>query len=344
MADTLTPLERLLATVTHKKPDRPPVFPVMLMQGARELGLSLEEYFSKGEHYAHGQLRLLEKFGHDCVIGVPHVVEDTVAFGATLMYFRNGPPSLGKMVLREAKDARKLTAADPKKIPALQETLHALNILAQNVKGRVPIIGAAVAPFSLPSLLMGAEAWVDLLFSDPATRDPILAHALAVTRDFCIAWANAQIEAGADAIVLADGMASATMITRDEFMQFALPVIRETISQIKGPVVWEGVGSVLPVIDLIAETGAAGIILDYHDDLAAAHQVAAGKITLIGNFNNIAMRRWSPEKMKDEVARALAATGGMDYIVGAQGPEIPLGVSDETIRAMIETTKNFQSA
>lgn len=334
-------LERLLATVTHKTSDRPPVFPVMLMQGAQELGLSLEAYFTKGEHYANGQLRLLEKFGHDCVLGVPHVVEDTVAFGATLMYFRNGPPSLGKMVLRDFKELGKLATPNPKKFPALQETLKAIGLLANQVKGRVPIVGAAVAPFSLPSLLMGAEAWVDLLFSEPSMRDPLLAHGLAATRDFCVAWANAQLEAGADAIVLADGMASATMITRGEFEQFALPVIRETTAAIKGPVVWEGVGAVLPMLDLIADTGAVGIILDYHDDLAEAHRIAAGKITLIGNFNNIAMRRWSPEKMRDEVTRALTATGGTDYIVSAQGPEIPLGVADETIRAMIETTKNW---
>ena len=342
MADSMTSLERLLATVTHQVPDHPPVMPVMLMQGAQELGLSLEEYFSKGQHYANGQLHLLEKFGHDCVIGVPHVVEDTVAFGATLMYFRNGPPSLGKMVIREFNDIHKMRAADPKSVPALQETLHAIELLAKQVKGKVPIIGAAVAPFSLPSLLMGAEKWVDLLFSEPAVRDPLLAQALASARDFCLAWANAQLQAGADVIVLADGMASATMITRDEFKQFALPVIRETIPQIKGPVVWEGVGSALSLIDLIADAGAVAIVLDCHDDLAQAHPLAAGKITVMGNMNNIAMRRWSPEKMREQTQAALDATGGTDYIVGAQGPEIPLGVSDDAIRAMIETVKTWQ--
>ncbi len=338
----MTSPERLLATVTHKIPDHPPVMPVMLMQGAQELGLSLQEYFSKGEHYATGQLRLLEKFGHDGVIGVPHVVEDTVAFGATLMYFRNGPPSLGKMVVRSFNEIKKMRAADPKAVPALRETLKAIELLAQQVKGKVPIIGAAVAPFSLPSLLMGAEKWVDLLFSEPAVRDPLLAQSLAVARDFCVAWANAQLQAGADVIVLADGMASATMITRDEFKQFALPVIRETIPQIKGPVVWEGVGSASSLIDLIAETGAVAMVLDCHDDLAQAHKIAAGKITLMGNLNNIAMRRWSPEKMRVETQAALDATGGVDFIVGAQGPEIPLGVSDDAIRALIETTKEWK--
>ena len=45
----MTPMERVLTTLSHKEPDRVPLFLLLTMHGANELGLSIKEYFSKGE-------------------------------------------------------------------------------------------------------------------------------------------------------------------------------------------------------------------------------------------------------------------------------------------------------
>ena len=45
----MTPFQRVNAVLQRQTPDCVPVFPTLLMQGARELGLSLETYFSQGE-------------------------------------------------------------------------------------------------------------------------------------------------------------------------------------------------------------------------------------------------------------------------------------------------------
>ena len=49
-------LQRVLTTLGHKEPDKVPLFLLVSMHGAKELGMSIEEYFSKPE-----QLRLLEQ-------------------------------------------------------------------------------------------------------------------------------------------------------------------------------------------------------------------------------------------------------------------------------------------
>ena len=54
----MTPLARTLAALTHRQADRPPVFLLFTLHGARALGLSLREYFSRSEHVVEGQLRL----------------------------------------------------------------------------------------------------------------------------------------------------------------------------------------------------------------------------------------------------------------------------------------------
>ncbi len=338
----MTSLQRTLTTVAHQEPDRVPIFPVLLMQGARELGLPLPAYFASGEQLAKGQLALLERYGHDCVIGVPHVVQDAAAFGCGLIHFQDGPPSVDRMVANTYDDLQALRPPDPLTSPILRPTLDALERLAAAVKGKTPILGACIAPFSLPSMLIGTEKWMALLFEEPAVRDPIMAHILSVTFDFVVTWANLQLEHGADIIVLADGMASATVILRDQFIEHALPLVKRTTAAIAGPTVYEGVGAVEPFIDLMPETGAEAIILDHSDDLAACKAAVGDKVTLVGNLNNIAMLNWTPAEMEAQVKAALdAAAVGGGYILAAQGPEIPWDVSDEVIETMINVGKTY---
>lgn len=66
-------MERLGALMQGRLPDRVPVFCNLLDQGARELGMDQETYYSRGAHVAEGQLRLREKYGHDNVWGYFYV-------------------------------------------------------------------------------------------------------------------------------------------------------------------------------------------------------------------------------------------------------------------------------
>ena len=340
----MTPLQRVLATIQNQKPDRIPVFPIMLMQGAAALGMDLEQYFSQGANWANGQLRLLEKFDHDCVLGVPHVVQDITAFGASLMYWQGGPPSPGSMAIHSWQDVDDLQVPDPYNSPQLVETLRAIELLAREVKGRVPIIGAAIAPFSLPSMLMGTEKWMNLLlFEEEAVRERVMGRILDIGVEFATTWANAQLQAGADVIVLADGMASAAVINRQQFITYALPILKKTVPLINGPVVHEGVGHLHPMLDLLLDIGLMGVILSHRDDIAQCRQIAGDKLTLIGNLNNIEMLRWTPDEMRQKARAVLtAAAPGNRFILSAQGPEIPLGVSDELLHALVQVVREWE--
>ena len=340
----MSSLERVLATVQNHKPDRVPVFPIMLMQGAAALGMDLEQYFSQGQNWANGQLKLLEKFGHDCVLGVTHVVQDITAFGANIMYWAGGPPSPGSMAIRSYQDIAKLQAPDPHDSPQLVETLKAIEHLAHEVKGRVPIIGAVIAPFSLPSMLMGTEKWMNLLlFEEEAVRAEVMGRILDIAVEFSTHWANAQLQAGADVIVLADGMASAAVINRQQFTTHALPILKRTVPLIKGPVVHEGVGHLHPMLDLLLDIGLMGVILSHRDDITLCRQIVGDKLTLIGNLNNIEMLRWTPEEMRQKARAVLsAAAPGNRFILSAQGPEIPLGVSDEVLYALVQVVREWE--
>ena len=72
MSAAMTSLDRVLTTLRHEEPDRVPLFLLLTMHGAREVGMELEAYFGDAHSIAEGQLRLREKYGHDCLVGAPN--------------------------------------------------------------------------------------------------------------------------------------------------------------------------------------------------------------------------------------------------------------------------------
>ena len=334
-------LERIMSVINKQKPDRIPVAPIMLLQGAKMLGLRLEEYFSKSEYMVQGQQKLMEKYDHDVVYGIPHIVEDIEAFGGELLYFESGPPSVGKLAWNSWDDVP-AKAPDPLQHHALQRTLNTIKSLAKLYKGKKLILGAVIAPFSLPSMLIGTERWMELLWEDELIREPIMKQTMNICMDFCVRWANAQLQAGADTVVVVDGMASATCIMREQFEQLALPVLKETIHSISGTVAFEPLGSIEPFIDLVGDVGASLILLEHRDNLRHCKQVLDGKMAIMGNLNNIEMIRWDKNTTREKASDVLKQIGGNSgFILSNQGPEIPWDVPEEIIHTIVDTAKSW---
>jgi uroporphyrinogen decarboxylase len=334
--------ERLVRAVTFQPVDRVPVLPVALTQGAKVLNIDLPTYQKNGVHIANGQLKLLELLEHDGVVGVPHVVQDLVPWGASLTYYSNGSPTIAKTVLGRVEDIVELKVPDPANSYETRESLKAINILAKQVGHHTAVIGALIAPFSLPSMLMGTGPFMRLLLEEDRLGDKYLHMLLDKSKQYAVSWAKQMVDHGADIIVMADGMASETVISRRLFEKYVLPLIKETIKEIGVPIVYEPVGSTQGILDLIATSGALVAVIEHGDNLAECKRIANGKIAIMGNFNNIEMMHWNPIRTQLEVKKAInKAADGYGYIVSSQGPEIPYNVPFEVIETMVRATKEF---
>ena len=334
--------ERLVKAVTFQSVDRVPVIPIALSQGSKLLNIDLPTYQKSGEHIANGQLKLLEQLEHDAVFGIPHVVEDLVPWGSPLTYYKNGSPILAKTVLTRFEDIIDLKVPNPSNSFETKETLKAINILAKQVGHHTAVIGGLIAPFSLPSMLMGTGPFMKLLLEEDRLGDKYLKMLLNKCKQYVVSWAKQMVEQGADIIVMADGIASQTVISRRLFEKHVLPLVKETIREIPVPVVYEAVGSTQGILDLIATTGAVVAILDYTDNLEECKKIAKGKIAIMGNFNNIEMLNWNSIRTQLEVKKAInKVADGYGYVLSSQGPEIPYNVPFEVIETMVRATKEF---
>lgn len=341
MTAAMTPIQRVLTTLGHQEPDRVPLFLLVTMHGARELGLTQAEYFSKPENVAEGQLRMQAKYGHDCLYAIYHAATEIAAWGGEVIHYEDGPANSGEPFIRDVEDIRRLEPPDAVSSPALRPVLHTIERLRERSDGTVPIIGVVMSPFSLPPMQMGFDHYLDLM----AERPDLFERLMRINEAFCVAWANAQFAAGATAIGYFDPVSSSTIIPRETYLRTGYEIARRTVARFKGPtIVHLASGRTLPILDDIAQTGVLGVGVSATEDLARVKAACKGKITVIGNLNGIEMRRWTPAQAEAEAKQAIANAGpGGGFILSDNHGEIPWQVSEETLMVIAEATRKWGS-
>lgn len=335
----MTPMERVLTALSHKEPDRVPLFLLLTMHGAKELGLSIKEYFSKAEYVAEGQKIMQKKYHTDCYYPFFYTPIEVEAFGAEVIYREDGPPNAGPPVIHDLNDIKKLEAPRVSDTKVLHKVLESIEMLKEESKGNIPIIGVAVSPFSLPVMQLGFEKYLELMHF----HEDLFNQLMKINEAFCIDWANAQLAAGATAICYFDPISSPTIIPKELYGRTGFQVAKRTMAKIKGPTATHlASGDCLTLADLLPETGTVVVGVSTHEDINEIKQAYKNKLTVLGNLNGIEMRRWTKEEainiVKDVINKA--APGG-GFILSDNHGEIPFQVKDETLLAIAEAVKEY---
>jgi [methyl-Co(III) methanol-specific corrinoid protein]:coenzyme M methyltransferase len=212
--------------------------------------------------------------------------------------------------------------------PSIRVVLEALRSLRQAYGERVVIVGKVMGPWSLSYHLMGVEKFLvsTLLDPDRARRS------LEVLKDVPIAFARAQMQAGADIICLADH-ATGGMVSPIMYRDMLLPLHQEVIGALGCPTVLHCCGNTTDRLAYFAQTGIDCYHFESQVRIDEAVAVTRGKITLMGNINN-------PELLlsgtRGEVLAACrrAIRGGVHIL----SPEcaVPLTTPTGNLRALVE--------
>ncbi|MBU0475640.1 MAG: uroporphyrinogen decarboxylase family protein [Bacteroidetes bacterium] len=340
----ITGMDRLIAAVNGEKSDRIPVFCNMFDQGAKELGMSLKEYYSKGEYVAEGQLKMREKYGYDNLWSLFYVGKEVELMGCgNIIYSDYGPPNVGQMVIRKPEDIHKLEIPDDiLSHPKFEESLKCLRILKKESDGKYPICAYITSSMTLPAMLMGMSKWMELLLMGPEElRDELLAKC----NDFFIKEVAAYRKEGADVLFYANFFGSTDAVPMKYFMDQSLPWIEKDISSIgtKDIVYFCAQARFNNVLDiLLKRTGIRSYYLSPLDDVAEGKRIIAGRGLICGSINDIKLIDWSKEEIRNEVKRIIDAgmPGGKFLFTTAV---MPLAIPEENIKIMLEAAYEFGS-
>ncbi len=343
MITPMTPLDILVAAINGTPAPRIPVFCNLLDQGARELGMKQEMYYSKGEHVAEGQLRMNKRFGHDNVWSLFYVGKEAEFFGCNkILYADDGSPNVGEYVIKSWDDIPKLEV--PKDItthPAWAETAKCLKILRDEVGATHPICAYLTASTSLPALLMGMDKWMELLMTGPADmRDLLLEKCSAFYQQEVAAFRAA----GANVLVYSTPFGTAYFVGKKRFESFSMPWMKRDLAPggVGGIVYYCGMAPFNEVIPAVMDE--LGIAIHYVSplaDLAEAKQIIQSRLSQHGGngltcgvIDDIQLIKWTPEETRAEVKRMceIGMPGG-HFLFGTG--VMPMAIPEENIKVML---------
>lgn len=332
-------MQRTLTAIGHKEPDRVPLFLLLSFYGAKELGMSIREYFSKPEYVLEGQLRMRKKYSNDCIYTFFHAPVEIEAFGGEILFVEDGPPNSAEPFIKSVEQIRHVEVPNVYDSRPLRKVLEATSLLKEAVGDEVPIIGVVMSPFSLPVMQLGFDKYLELIYFRPVEFEQLIK----INEEFCVAWANAQLQAGATAICYFDPLASPAMIEREKYLETGHKIASRTISRIKGPTATHlASGITIPVLDDIVATGTAVLGFSNRDDVDEIKRLAQNKICLLGNLNGVEMATWDRKKAREETRKLIkgAAKGG-GFILSDNHGEIPWQVSEDVLMEIAQTVEEY---
>lgn len=331
----MTSMERVLCALSHKTPDRIPLMLLLSMYGAKELNMSIKEYFSSADNIVNAQLKMKEKYNNDCIYTFFYAPIEVEAYGGEVIFYEDGPPNSGIPFIKNAEQIDSLEVPSIEGSPCLKKVLEATEKLKSKVGDTVPIIGVVMSPFSVPVMQMGFENYLKLLYFDRARFDVLMEKNM----EFCINWANAQIQAGATAICYFDPLASPNIIDRKTYLETGHIVAKKTIEKINGPTATHlASGIALPVIEDLIETKTTIVGVGPSDDIALLKEKAGDRLTFLGNLNGIDMVNWNNEDAEKYVKKLIASVGDNGgFIISDSHGEIPWQVTEEVLLAISKT-------
>ena len=271
-------------------------------------------------------LQPLERYPLDAAILFSDILTVPDAMGLGLSFAAGEGPKFAKVVRDEAAVAE-LAVPDMDK---LRYVFDAVTSIRRALNGRVPLIGFSGSPWTLACYMVegGGSDDYRLVKGLMYSRPDLMHRILAVNADAVATYLNAQIEAGAQAVMIFDSWGG--VLADGKFQDFSLAYTRRVLAQLKreheGVVIprivfTKGGGLWLPEMkDLDCEV----LGLDWTMNLGTARQLVGGQAggpgkALQGNIDpNILFA--PPATITQEVKRVLDSFGKPHTDTTTTGP------------------------
>src|SRR6202521_3726478 len=272
------------------------------------------------------------------ILTIPHAMNLGLEFEAG-----EGPKF--ERPVRTAADIAKLGVPDPN--VELKYVIDAVALVRRELGGRVPLIGFAGSPWTVATYMVeggGSKTFGQIkrmMYEAPGD----LHRLLEVLAKATILYLNAQIAAGAQAVMLFDTWGG--VLTPAQYEEFSLRYMAQVIDaltrqaagrRVPNIVFTKGGGSWLAKI---AAIGCDAVGVDWTTDLSDARKAVAGRVALQGNLDPSALFA-PPDALRSEALRVLDSYGAGAGHVFNLGHGITPDVDPERVALLVETVRTYK--
>ncbi len=337
--------DRLLRALLREPVDRTPIW--LMRQAGRYLPEYRETRGQAGsfvklmrnpELACEVTLQPLRRFELDAAILFSDILTIPDAMGLGL-YFETGEGPRFERPVRTQADVARLGVPDPES--DLAYVLDTVRLIRRELDGRVPLIGFSGSPWTLATYMVEGGSSKDFArIKAMLYEQPECLHALlGVLAESVAAYLNAQIAAGAQAVMIFDTWGGT--LTPAGYLEFSLRYMQQIVQSL----VHEHEERRVPVIlftkggagwlEAQARTGCDALGLDWTVDIGEARRRVGEQVALQGNLDPAALYA-APEHIRAEVDRILQSYGAGSGHVFNLGHGITPSVDPEHVAALVE--------
>jgi uroporphyrinogen decarboxylase len=288
-------------------------------------------------------LQPLDRYPLDAAILFSDILTIPHAMNLGLEFEAGEGPKFERPV-RTAADIANLGVPDPGR--ELKYVIDAVALVRRELGGRVPLIGFAGSPWTVATYMVeggGSKTFGQIKrMMYEAPRD--LHRLLEVLAKATILYLNAQIAAGAQAVMLFDTWGG--VLTPAQYEEFSLHYMAEVVDALTRKSEGRRVPSIVFTkgggawIKKISSIGCDAVGIDWTTDLAAARQAVDGRVALQGNLDPAALFA-APETLRAETLRVLESYGPGAGHVFNLGHGITPDVDPERVAVLVETVRGY---
>lgn len=290
-------------------------------------------------------LQPLARFNLDAAIVFSDILTIPDAMGLGLHFVEGEGPKFARP-LRDESQVHSLFVPEPQ--THLRYVLEAVAQVRRELAGRMPLIGFSGSPFTLACYMVegGASSDLRLLKTMLYARPDLLHRVLDVNCRAVIAYLNAQIGAGADAVMIFDTWGG--MLSTPAYREFSLAYLRKVVAGLKA-----GRGAGVPTIlftkggglwlEDIVDTGCNAVGIDWTLDLGVARKRIGDRVALQGNLDPAVLYA-EPDVIRQETARVLQSFGKGAGHVFNLGHGVPQFTNPDRVAALVDAVHEISPA
>lgn len=277
-------------------------------------------------------LQPLRRYAFDAAILFSDILTIPDAMGLGLSF----TPGEGPTFARTVRTAQDVAALPLPPAGSLDYVYDAVRMIRRELNGLVPLIGFAGSPWTLATYMIEGGGSRDharakaLAYGEPHVMHALLAKLTQAVIDYL----RAQVQAGAQALMVFDSWGGA--LPHWAYPHFSLDYMKQIVAAMPEDVsvilFTKGGGQWLSAM---ADSGAAGLGVDWTTSLARARDLTQDRVALQGNMDP-ALLTTNPATVKAEVARVLADYGHGHRHIFNLGHGITPDASPDNVKAMID--------
>lgn len=331
--------ERMEKVLEGKQPDYIPIFPKISHATCRAVeGMTMRDYMTDPGNMAKAIIAAAEKYQWDAVGITTDIANEGMAIGSKYIRPEEETSKLTEYYLEELDEYERVKVTNPWETEPTKTILRASEIVKKEIGDRIYVTAWCNAPLNVASQLIPMEELLVGMLTDPETLHELLERCLAYTVNYIKYLA----ETGVDAISFGHAMASNTVISAQNYEEFALPYETRLVSAIHDngvKAITHICGDIHGIADRIARNGSDIIDFDHLCDVTELKK-QTGKV-LRGNIDPSLLANGTAQEVYNQTAKVVQeGKKGGNFILGS-GCEVTATTPPENLKAFVQAGRDF---